>query len=453
MPREAHPARKQLERFLRAELPAPAAGDVLRHLLAGCASCQETTAAIWNLTDDADDEALLAGIDPALDAAYDRVIDTAFHTLAQRQEAQERERTVAAQLWDELEHHPANRQQMLVRNSTRFANVALCETILAKSHAACFQDPQHGATLAQLATIVVERVAEGCAAVEIGGLAARAWGALANARRVAGDHAAAERALATAEELLEDDPLPDSLDRARVLDWKASLRRDQGRFAEAMQLLDRVIAIHRRTGQRHMLGRALAQKGLACQVAGDVESAIDLLQRALEHLDPREEPRQLLVANHNLIYCLNETGRHREAFTRLFHTRPLYLEHGGRLGLVRLRYLEGKVAAGLGRMAQATAAFREVHDSFLQLELDYDAALVALDLAALYAAEGRSGDVRRLAEQMLPVFTSRQIHREALAALIVFQRAAAMEQAGLDLLHKIADFLTRARNNPELRFG
>jgi tetratricopeptide (TPR) repeat protein len=450
---EGHPSRDHLERFLRAELPAPAAGDVLRHLLAGCPSCQEITAALWNLNDDTDEEVLLAGIDPALNAAYDRVIDTAFHTLEQRQELQERDRAIAAQLWDELEHHPASRQQMLVRNSARFANAALCEVLLAKSHAACFQDPQHAATLAQLATVVAERVGEGREASDIGGLAARAWGTLGNARRVCGDHAAAERALATAEELLEDDPLPDSLDRARVLDWKASLRRDQGRFTESIQLLDRVIWIHRRTGQSHLQGRALAQKGLAFQVAGDLESAIDQLRRALEHLDPSEEPRQLLVAQHNLVYCLNETGRHREAFSLLFKTRPLYLEHGGRLGLIRLRYLEGKVAAGLGRKAQAAAAFQEVHEAFAQLELDYDAALVALDLAALYAAEGRSADVRRLAEQMLPIFSSRQIHREALAALIVFQRAAAMEEAGLELLRKVAEFLTRARTNPELRFG
>ena len=46
--------------------------------------------------------------------------------------------------------------------------------------------------------------------------------------------------------------------------------------------------------------------------------------------------------------------------------------------------------------------------------------VASLDLAALYAAQGRTAEVRRLAEEMLPVFTSRRIHREALAALIVF---------------------------------
>ena len=41
--------------------------------------------------------------------------------------------------------------------------------------------------------------------------------------------------------------------------------------------------------------------------------------------------------------------------------------------------------------------------------------------------------MKRLAAQMLPVFRSRDVHREALAALAVFQQAAAAENAGLEL--------------------
>ncbi len=450
---DAHPSRELLERFVRADLTAAQTGEVLRHLLTGCADCKEFTAALWDFAEAEDDDAVLAGLAPELDAAYDRMFDAAFHSLDVRQGALEDERAVAAQLWEELEHHPASRQEMLVRNSARFTSPALCELFLEKGHDACFQDPQRASELAHLATVIAERVEEQDDSVLRHGLAARAWAALCNAQRILGDHAAAERSIATAEGLLDEDPAADPLDRARVLDRKASLRRDQRRFPEAMRLLDCVIAIHRRCGQRHLLGRALTEKAVACQEAGELETALELLRRALEYIDPREDPRQVLVARHNLIYCLTETGRHREAFALLFHTRPLYLEHGGRLTLIRLRYLEGKVATGLGRTEQAIAAFREARDAFAQLQLDYDAAMVALDLATLYAGEGRTAEVRLLAEEMLPIFGSRQIHREALAALIVFQRAAGMDEAGLELVKKVADFLNRARNNPDLRFA
>ncbi|HEX5759300.1 MAG TPA: tetratricopeptide repeat protein [Thermoanaerobaculia bacterium] len=454
---DGHPTREQLERFLSADLPRPESRHVLRHLLAGCTACREEAAGIFTFAADDDaDEALLARLSPALDAAYDRAIDGAFRAVERRRGELERERAAAATLCTELEQHPPSRQQLLVRNSARFATPALCELLLVRSHEACFQDAERALELAELAKTVVERhqLREPSGEPEsmIPGLTARCWGAVGNAQRLRGDYAAAERAFVASDAVLQESVL-EPLDRARVLDWKASLRKDQRQFPEALRLLDRVTAIYQRLGQRHLLGKALAQKAAVCGESGDVPEAIVLLREALQHLDLEEEPRQVLVARHNLIHYLNQSGLHREAFALLFHTRPLYLEHGGRVGLLRLRWLEGSVASGLGRTAQAEVAFREAREGYLEQGRDYEAALVSLDLAMLYAGEGRTTDVRRLAEEMLPVFGSRQIHREALAALIVFRRAAEMEEAGMELVRSVADFLNRARNNPELRFA
>lgn len=454
---EIHPPREQLERFLRADLPGPESRRVLRHLLSGCTACREAAGGIFTFASaDEEDEALLAALSPELEAAYDRAIDGAFRSVERRRGAIEREQAAAEQLWNELEQQPASRQQMLVRNSARFASRALGELLLVKSHEACFQDAERAAELAELAHRVAERLEalddDERSAEELRGLSARCWGALGNAQRVRGNLQAAEQAIGQAEVLVGGE-IGDLLDRARVLDWKASLRKDQRRFDESLRLLDRVIGIYRQLGQRHLYGRSLAQKAAVCQASGDSAAAIELLRGAFEHLDPREDPRMALAVRHNLIVCLNATGQHREAFALLFHTRPLYLEHGGRSGLMRLRWVEGAVAYGLGRSDQAEAAYREVRQGFLEQHLDYDAALASLDLAALYAAQGRTAEVRRLAEEMLPVFTSRRIHREALAALIVFRRAAEMDEAGLELVRSVADFLNRARGNPELRFA
>jgi hypothetical protein len=53
---------------------------------------------------------------------------------------------------------------------------------------------------------------------------------------------------------------------------------------------------------------------------------------------------------------------------------------------------------------------------------------------------------------MLPVFRSRDVPREALAALIVFQQAAEMEQLTLGLVEEVASYLKRARTDSSLRF-
>ena len=58
----------------------------------------------------------------------------------------------------------------------------------------------------------------------------------------------------------------------------------------------------------------------------------------------------------------------------------------------------------------------------------YDTALVSLDLASLYAEQGRMAELKRIAEEMVPFFSSRQIHREALAALDYWRQAVEAER-------------------------
>jgi tetratricopeptide (TPR) repeat protein len=386
---------------------------------------------------------------------YDEAIDRVFRTILAREADVAKERSRGRELFEELARHPPARQLLLVVNSSRFRNRALGEVLLEQSHEDGFSDPARAADLARLAVAVADLLAEeGRGAGNDGlraGMRARAWAQLGNALRIRADHAGAEQAFAAANALLESHQVS-PLETARVLDLQASLKRDQRRFDEATGLMDRVIALHRKVGQRALLGRSLKQKSMICGESGDLEGEIALLRRSLELLSPDGEPRTFLAARHNLISALCEVGRPREAFALLFHTRPLYLKQGDRLNLLRLRWLEGTVALGLQRHEQAAVAFREVREAFLELGLDYDAALASLDLAEVYAAQGRTADVRRLADEMLEVFRSRNIHREALGALSVLQQAARMEQAGIVLVREIGSFLRKARTRPDLRF-
>jgi len=381
--------------------------------------------------------------------AYDEVIDRVFAVTVAVEPEVERGRAHAHALYQELLLHPAARQNLLVSNSARFRSRMLCELLIQGSHEAGFNDPAQAAGLARLAITMAESLtAESCGGREaLNGLRAKAWAQLGNAH-----HPAADRAFAETKERCEQGEIG-LLDLARVLDLEASLRRDQRRFGEASLLLDQVIRIYQRLGQWHLLGRAFKQKSMACGEAGDVEGEMALLRRALDLLDPNEEPRTFLAARHNLITALHQSGRPREAFSLLFHTRPLYLKMGDRMSLLRMRWLEGLVAQGLGRVEQALTAYREVRKAFIELGLDYDAALASLDLAGLLVEQARTADVRRLAEEMLIVFSSRDIHREAMAALHFFCHAAQVEKVETALVQNVSDFLKRVRTNPALRFA
>lgn len=388
------------------------------------------------------------------DDTYDQVFDRVFSHIMGRDEEIPRARAAAHRLLDELmgQTLPA-RRLLLVANSQRFHNPFLCELLIEKGREAAFQDPAEALDVARLAVTVAEHLTpESCGSAEVrDGLWCKASAQLANALRIGGRHDEAERLFLQLTPLLQEGRI-ELQDLARVLNLRASLHRDLRQFDAAAELLDRVVEIYQKLGQWNLLGSALMQRSAICGEAGDLVTEMSLLRRALDLLDPNEEPRNFLIARHNLILALNQSGRSREAFALLFHTRPLYFKVGGRMSLLRLRWLEGLVAVGLGRLEHAEVAFREVRDAYLELSLDYDAAMVSLELAGIYVRQSRTGDLLRLAEEMLGVFTTRDIHREALQALAYFCSAARMEGVGMALVQDVSEFLKKARHNPDLQF-
>ncbi len=445
-----HPSLEVLERFLLGQLPASERRRVIRHLLTGCKACQLHAGAAWRSTQPG---AATLPIDPALDARYDEVLDRVFARVERVEQILCRERAQARVLLAALDSHPIQRQRLLLRNSAKYRSRALCEQLIESSQERGFKDPERALELAQLAIeISCDLPSDGTGADPLCQLQSRAWAQSANAHRIQGNLEEAERAFETAEELLAEARGVGIFDEARLYDLKASLRRDQRRWPEALELHDRVIGIYQGLGQRHLLGRAYAQKATVISEVGDFSSAISLLRRALELLDPKEEPRMFLAARHNLIWALCESERFREAFALLFHTRPFYLQAGDRMNLLRMRWLEGQVSSGLGRSEQAEAAFREVRQAFGELSLDFDGALVSLDLAVLLARQGRATEVQRIAEEVLAIFQSRSIHREAIAAIALLKQAADQEKAEVALVRQVSAFLRRSRSNPELAF-
>lgn len=60
--------------------------------------------------------------------------------------------------------------------------------------------------------------------------------------------------------------------------------------------------------------------------------------------------------------------------------------------------------------------------------------------------------MRRIAEEMVPIFAAQDVHREALAALALFQEAARQDQLTVEKVREVTDYLRTARREPELRF-
>lgn len=438
-----HPTRDELAQFMLGELSSDDNRRVLRHLVADCPRCHETTSQLWEI---GREEEAGGWWEASHRSGYDLAIDRVFDRVRQANSQLQAERGQARHLLEELARHPLERQRLLVQNSTRFQTWGFCELLLNLSQEGRYDDPREGAQLAEIGVAVAETLDPklyGPALLQ--DMKARAWAFLGNAKRVLSDFRAADHAFQVAESHLARGT-GDRLEKARLLDLKASLRNYQGRSEEALALLNRVIAIYQRAQQKHLLGRALLNKGHVCIWAEDLETAIVLLRQGLALTDAEREAKLVATAQHNLAYVLNEIGRHEEALAMAARTRARYLELGDHAtNLVRLQFLEAKIALAMGRLEQAEAGFRAVRRQFTGLGMAYDVALVSLDLAEVYTRQGRHGEVQRLAEEMVPIFQSRELHREAIAALIVFQKAVELESYTLGFIHEVAEQLQRIR--------
>lgn len=443
-----HPHPTLLSRFGRGRLQRRRNREVVSHLLTGCEECRRVTSQLLppagaSLRAEATSR-ITSRIDtPAIE--YGPAFSRSWREVERLQASLAAEHAQAPELLRELLIQPVDRQERQVAGVSRYHTWAFCDLLLETAREWGFQDHGRALELSKLGVMVAERL-DGAVygGARVHDLRARAWASLGNAQRIPADFPEAEKSFARAERLLKSGT-GDPVEKAQVLLLKASLRGNQQRFREAFRLLDRVTALGRRCEDEHLCGKALIMRGFLLGLAGDPEAAIRHLTEGLQKVDPAADPRLVVVAQHNLTLYLAEGGRYTEALRLLDSARPLYYQIGDQMSLLRLRWLEGKIASALGHFAEAEEFLRGVQKELIERELGYDAALLSLDLATIYARQGRSAEMRRLAEEMLPIFKARDIHREAIAALFVFQKAAEMERVTLGLIRDVTGYLKESR--------
>lgn len=324
--------------------------------------------------------------------------------------------------------------------------MAVVDLLLAASRACRYDDVSRMVYLAELAQGVADRLKAGgdgaAGAAAVADVRARAWAELANAYRLFDRLERAETALERAVECFEAGSGDQTL-LALIADRFATLLCHRRRFPEALALLDRLAAFHLSRGEQRLAGRVLVTRGLYTANAGEPERAILHTVEALRLLAPhgRDDAALLLAALHNLLWCATELGYVAVVAECLPRVRPLY--GSGRLNRLRLRWVEGLVAAGLGDAAAAEGDFQAVRAGFAAAGLAFPAAMVALDLALLWDREGRQAEILTLAEEILASFRALRVSREAIASLMLLRRACearaerAEDAAGVAITERI----------------
>ncbi len=348
----------------------------------------------------------------------------------------------AEELFAALKDLPFDDQLTLVLDDESFQTWGLCQLLLKRSLGAVFEDIVRAVNYAEMAVKISQHLEDTYDPHWVLDLRARAQAYLGNAQRVLGELRSAEMSFLEAEILLSRSMTGNEIVRAEVLQLKASLRSAQRRFPDALALVDEALTIFREQNDSRSSGVSLL-KAKILEDGEDLQGAIHLLKELLGQLDPEQEPQLSAYARQNLVLCLTEAGRYDEAELLLPSVREQLAAQGKALNLVRLRWTEGKIASGLGRTAEAEADFREVQQEFLTRAMDYDAALASLDLGILYAREHRTAELKQLAAEMAPIFESRDVRRESLAAVVMFRNACEEERMTVELATQLSLELQR----------
>lgn len=448
----AHLNADEVERLLAGGLAPDDRLRVIRHLLSGCRWCRSRLASMVDVlfrAEDLGEEAV-----PARRTHYGRVLDRAEARAFLYQARYRRDQERMAQALAAARAAPEEeREGVIDAEILTLEGWPRVEALLRLSFEERYRDPKRMLMLAWAARLEAGalQAAEHGARL-VADFQARAWAEVGNAYRVNEQFELAQTALGYAEGLLGAGT-GDVLLLARVADVQASLRTDQRRLGEALDLLEVACGLYRETGDLHLAGRALIKKGIIENYDGNPREAIRLLRDGLDLIDSGRDPRLTASARLSIVYAFVDCGEFGEA-SRILLGSGLRLAFAAEpLNLLKLRWVEGKVLAGLGKLGRAERVFEEVREEFLLRGREYDAAMVGLELAAVWLRQGKMAKVRELAEETYEALRDLGVQTEALKAAFFFREACRRQRVTLDLLRTVRDFLARLEWHPQLRFA
>jgi tetratricopeptide (TPR) repeat protein len=442
---QSHPNDNALAGFATGRLPHDEVLQIEEHLRSGCLTCMfavRDTLEEWSP-------------DPR-SAQRDFAIGSIEHHVARAERKAllvDVEGTIAADLIAELMLRSPSGRREVVRGSRRYKLLGLSEALREESRREARRDVARALELAELSAEVAD-----CLGTKYYGprivadTRALAWAMVGNSHRVAGEFFAAERAFRTASDLLERGTgNPSEVAEVQVL--LASLRIEQAQFNTAIRLLEEAAATYRQLGLSQQEARAIFKMGNAAILAGEPERSLELFDACLDLLDTEGNPKMVLLTHHNIATALNDSGASEEAYAYLESLSSQYDEYPeDRTIQIQRQWLEGLILARTGRTEESIEKLTRIRRLFLEEEQAYDTAQVTLDLSGILLEAGETQKVKRLVQEMYPVFRSQDVHRQAIAALVLFEQAVTQEAATVALARDVGRYLAQARNNPYLRF-
>lgn len=362
-----------------------------------------------------------------------------------------KERKEAKRDFKKLMKLPAEHRARKIRRAvTHYRDPVLAELLLKACVERIPVDAQDAYHLAELAQAVLNRCV---ASARVEDLRVLCLAHLATASKAQGDLDTSEQQFRAARYLLCRLPAPHPHVQADLAWMEGSYRKDRRQLGRSASLLSEAISLYELLGDSLQTAQARLVLGACYFHSGEPEQAVETTEKALLQLDLKRHPRLHLSARHNLTLYLCESDRVVQAARQLKTDWPIYELMKAEIPHLDLRFhwLAGKIQRRLDNPRRAEQHLVQARDGFAEYGTSYDAILVCLDLALVYATQKRHAKLSELADLMVSGFAAQGLHDEALAAVSLAAEAARERRLTEDVVRKIAHFLQFARHDPSLK--
>jgi tetratricopeptide (TPR) repeat protein len=414
-----HLSAELCRRFLERRVSPAEARALMRHLLSQCEDCSRLMGRVVAETGYWFGQ---AGAQSHAEGDYAAAFQAAFKfaSRAERQAAEEHLRGWAH--WSALDPLlPPERLPAVVEHKD-WHHWGLFRALLDAALRYRDRDPQEAVDIAELALDIVDLLDPQAVGGEAAAkdMRAKAYSILADCRRFAGDLEGARHAIADAWKWNEEGT-GDALDKARIFGADAAYAAAVGEWETAETILEKALSLYRAADETHLQGRTLIEMGETVGYANP-DRGLTHIEQGLELINPVREPRLELWAQHHLAEFLCAASRPDEALAIMDRARPLYRQFEEEAMQLRLHWLEARIAQGLGRAGDAVEILRLLREEYRARDLRREFLLVSIDQAEAHVRQGEFATALRLLGETTPTLASWNLHRNGLAAWLLFQK-------------------------------
>jgi len=267
---------------------------------------------------------------------------------------------------------------------------------------------------------------------------ADAWRDHAYVLQFLGRFPEAVAALDEAERLLRETALPEygigriKLVRANILTWT-------DRRPEAIALADEAAKIFLDFGDRVKYATARMTQAVTLHEHGSIREALEIWESIKNEESLEELTRILIIYNMGLAH--RELGNTAKAVEHITLATAEYELLGMPVETTRARWALATTLVSAGKFTPAVGLFDRAWKDFEALDMEADAALVALELAETLLVIGEAGRVPQICRTLLDRFTRAGMTSRAITALSYLREVVAIGKAQPPVIRQVREFL------------